>query len=147
MPLSTMPGHLIRRMNQQSVAVFQKQIKSAGHDLTPVQYAALETLAQNPDLDQATLAAHIAYDRATIGGVVKRLAQKGLIQRQPNATDRRAFQLVLTPEGIQLLTAVRPIVDRLQNGILDGLSPHERSTFIGLMQKALHLEPSGDQNS
>ena len=143
--LSELPGHLIRRLNQHSTAVFQSYLKAAGHDITSVQFSALETLAQNPGLDQATLAAQIAYDRATIGGVVKRLEQKELIQRQHSTTDRRAFQLLLTDEGRALLDKMRPIVASLQSDILEGLSTQERDVFIKLMQKALHLRPSGDQ--
>lgn len=143
--LSKLPGHLIRRLNQHSTAVFQSYLKAAGHDITSVQFSALETLAQNPGLDQATLAAQIAYDRATIGGVVKRLEQKELIQRQHSTTDRRAFQLLLTDEGRAVLDKMRPIVASLQSDILEGLSAQERDVFIKLMQKALHLRPSDDQ--
>jgi|TARA_B110000879_G_C10870296_1_gene392712 DNA-binding MarR family transcriptional regulator len=143
--LSELPGHLIRRLNQHSTAVFQSYLKAAGHDITSVQFLALETLAQNPGLDQATLAAQIAYDRATIGGVVKRLEQKELIKRQYSTTDRRAFQLRLTDEGRALLDKMRPIVASLQSDILEGLSAQERDIFIKLMQKALHLRPSDDQ--
>ncbi len=143
LPLSAMPGHLIRRLNQHSTAVFQNQLKALGHDITSVQFSALETLARNPGLDQATLAAQIAYDRATIGGVVKRLEHKDLIKREPSETDRRAFKLMLTPSGARLLESVRPIVAALQADILGGLSADEREIFTKLMQKALHLDPAG----
>jgi MarR family transcriptional regulator, temperature-dependent positive regulator of motility len=36
-PLSDMPGHLIRRLNQVSASVFQDRVKAAGYDLTSVQ--------------------------------------------------------------------------------------------------------------
>ena len=139
--LSEMPGHLIRRLNQHSTAVFQAHLKAVGHEITSVQFSALETLAQNPELDQATLAAKIAYDRATIGGVVKRLEQKELIKRQQSETDRRAFKLVLTPLGQHVLDKVRPIVQVVQHDILNGLSTSEREIFINLMQKTLSLDP------
>lgn len=136
-----MPGHLIRRLNQHSTAVFQTHLKSVGHDITSVQFSALETLAQNPELDQATLAAKIAYDRATIGGVVKRLEQKELIERQLSETDRRAFRLVLTPLGHRVLGELRPVVQAIQHDILDRLSANEREVFTKLLQKAIGLDP------
>lgn len=136
-PLGDMPGHLIRRLNQQSTSVFQRRMKEAGYSITPVQFAALSTLSQQPDLDQATLAGLIAYDPATIGGVVKRLEQKGLIGRISNTADRRAFRLALTARGESALEAVIPIVSNLQNDILAKLSEEERSTLIGLLQKVL----------
>lgn len=138
--LSKMPGHLIRRLHQQSTAVFQQKLKTEGHDITSVQFSALAKLAENPGLDQATLAALIEYDRATIGGVVKRLTQKGLVWRDPNTTDRRAFQLFLTPAGQTLLTQVWPIVTTLQDDILSHLSASDRAALVTLMQKALQLD-------
>ena len=138
-PLPEMPGHLIRRLNQHSTAQFQRQLGAAGHDITPVQFAALKTLAENPGLDQATLAALIAYDRATIGGVVMRLQKKGLIQRQTNTDDRRAFKLSLTPLGKTLLGDITPVVCALQEDILINLSDGERRIFVNLIRKALNL--------
>ncbi len=143
-PLIQMPGHLIRRFHQHATATFQNSVKSTGHDITPVQFATLATLAQHPELDQATLAGLIAYDRATIGGVVKRLEQKGLISRNPSEKDRRAFRLALTPYGQTVLGEVTPIVSALQSDILEGLSADEAHTLIRLMHKALQMDPERD---
>ncbi|MCB2008995.1 MAG: MarR family transcriptional regulator [Burkholderiaceae bacterium] len=137
MDMSEMAGHLIRRLQQQSTQVFQAQTQAAGLDLTSVQFAALDTIARQSGIDQATLAATISFDRATIGGVIDRLEQKGLVQRVVSEQDRRARQLHLTPEGAQLLAASRPVVEALQAEILAPLSAAERATFLALAHKAL----------
>ena len=134
-----MAGHLIRRLHQQSTQVFQARSQAAGLDLTSVQFAALDAIARQPGIDQASLAATISFDRATIGGVIDRLEHKGLVQRVVSAQDRRARQLHLTPEGEQLLAASRPVVEALQAEILAPLSPAERTAFLALTQKALGL--------
>ena len=134
-----MAGHLIRRLQQQSTQVFQAQTQAAGFDLTSVQFAALDGIAQQAGIDQASLAASISFDRATIGGVIDRLALKGLVNRVVSAQDRRARQLHLTPAGEQLLAASRPVVQALQAQILAPLSAAERSAFLTLAQKALGL--------
>lgn len=134
-----MAGHLIRRLHQQSTQVFQAQTQAAGFDLTSVQFAALDAIAEQPGIDQASLAATISFDRATIGGVIDRLEQKGLVQRLVSAQDRRARQLHLTPGGRQLLSACRPVVEALQDEILAALSPRERASFLALASKALGL--------
>lgn len=134
-----MAGHLIRRLHQQSMQVFQTQTQAAGFDLTSVQFAALDAIAQQPGIDQASLAATISFDRATIGGVVDRLERKGLLQRVVSAQDRRARQLHLTHEGEQLLAACQPVVKALQADILALLSPAEREAFLSLARKALGL--------
>lgn len=134
-----MAGHLIRRLHQQSTQVFQARTQAAGFDMTSVQFAALDAIARQPDLDQASLAAEISFDRATIGGVIERLEQKGLVQRTVSEQDRRARQLSLTRAGERLLAASRPVVEALQAEILAPLSAAERATFVALAQKALGL--------
>lgn len=134
-----MAGHLIRRLHQQSMLVFQTQTQAAGFDLTSVQFAALNAVALQPGIDQASLATTISFDRATIGGVIDRLERKGLVQRVVSAQDRRARQLHITPEGEQLLAACRPVVKALQADILALLSPAERDVFLELAHKALGL--------
>lgn len=130
-----MPGHLIRRLHQISISLFAENTGRAGFDLTAVQYAALVAIDAYPGLDQASLAGVIAYDRATIGGVVDRLVQKELVLRKTSARDRRARELVLTHLGKNVLTGVTPAVRRAQDPILSGLSQSEKQTFIELLRK------------
>lgn len=135
-----MPGHLIRRLHQQSNQVFQTRMGEAGHDLTSVQFAALDAIAESPAMDQASLAATIGFDRATIGGVVDRLEQKGLLRREVSDEDRRSRQLHLTPRGKALRAASLPLVEALQAEILAPLTRAERATFVALARKALGLD-------
>lgn len=135
-----MAGHLIRRLHQQSTQVFQARTQAAGFELTSVQFAALDAVAQQPGIDQASLAATISFDRATIGGVVDRLEQKGLVERTVSPDDRRARLLHLTAAGRRQLAALRPVVEALQAEILAPLSARERATFLALARKALGLD-------
>ncbi|MFZ1815895.1 MAG: MarR family winged helix-turn-helix transcriptional regulator [Rhizobiaceae bacterium] len=130
-----MPGHLIRRLHQISLSVFAERTAAAGFDLTPVQYAALNAISIAPGMDQATLAGTIAYDRATIGGVVDRLVAKGLVARQTSKRDRRARELVITGDGADILSGVSPVVEALQTTILAGLNSQEQAQFTALLQK------------
>lgn len=134
--LANMPGHLIRRLQQIAVAVFQAELTAIGSDLTPVQYAALRTIAERPGLDQASLAGFIAYDRVTIGGVVERLASKGLIAREVSDKDRRARVLTIGPKGRDLLDMIEPSVRKAQEMMLSGLDETEAAEFMRLLRKA-----------
>ncbi|MBC7144040.1 MAG: winged helix-turn-helix transcriptional regulator [Thioclava marina] len=133
--IQELPGHLIRRLHQISVSAFTQEVGAAGFDLTPVQFAALRMLKENPDIDQATLAGLIAYDRVTLGGVVNRLEARGLIERTISETDRRARQLRLTERGESVLTTVWPAVRRTQETILKDLTPEEQETLLRLLRK------------
>lgn len=140
-----MPGHLIRRLHQISTQVFSQRMREAGGDLTPIQFAALDALRHHPGIDQAGLAEAIAKDRATVGGVIDRLEQKGLVARAVSTRDKRARELRLTPEGAAALDRLQPVVERLQRDILPGLSPAEFDQFIALAAKAAAAAgPSND---
>lgn len=132
-----MPGHLARRFQQIAVAVFHAEAEAAGYDLTPVQYAALAAISTNPGIDQVTLAGLIAYDRTTITGVVDRLAQKGLIGRQASSRDRRARELMISPEGSRTLEGITPAVESAQQLMVRGLSETETEDLMRLLRKAI----------
>ena len=132
-----MAGHLIRRLHQLSTQVFVQRTQAAGFDLTPIQFAALDAIHNHPGTDQATVAELIAYDRATIGGVIERLEQKGWVARVVSERDRRARELSLTPEGERILKALVPVVRDLQDDILPSLSDADRARFLKLARQAV----------
>jgi len=140
----TMPGHLIRRIQQVSVALFMEEAERSGIDLTPVQYAALTAIQTYPLIDQATLGGVIAYDRATIGSVIDRLEAKGLVKRTLSKENRRIRQLVLRTPGKVLLRRIQPVVERVQKRILSPLSRTDRDTFMRIMTQlaSAHNEQS-----
>lgn len=130
-----MPGHLIRRLQQISSSIFAQHMKAVGTDLTSPQFAALAMIHAHPLIDQATLAGAIAFDRATIGGVVDRLVSKGLVARSTNPNDRRSRALQLTPEGAVVLNRLQPVVEACQDAILPSLTAAEKAEFIRLATK------------
>lgn len=141
-----MAGHLIRRLNQLSTQVFSAHMQDAGFDLTQVQFAALDAIIAHPGIDQAGVASMIAYDRATIGGVIDRLEQKGYVIREVSKRDRRAREVRASAAGMAVFDQILPIVTSLQDDVLAGLDRDERQAFLALARKAignaLGMEPS-----
>ncbi|NDY92872.1 MarR family winged helix-turn-helix transcriptional regulator [Ideonella livida] len=138
-PLNVLPGHAIRRLQQQAVALFMQETE--GHNLTPVQFAALRMVADRPGLDQRGLAREISFDTSTTAGVVDRLEARGLMQRNASPSDRRVRLLTLTAEGAALLAAVMPAMERAQWRILEPLAPAERQQFMALLHKLVDAGP------
>lgn len=127
------PGHLVRRLQQIAVAAFLR--RSQRFAITPVQYAVLISVRERPGLDQASLAALIAFDRSTLGVVVERLERNGLLRRLRHPQDRRRYVLEVTAEGGSLLRRMRAPVLRSQEDLLGPLSDDERAIFIRLLRK------------
>jgi DNA-binding MarR family transcriptional regulator len=125
------PGHLIRRLNQIAVGLFVQETETLG--VTPMQYAALQTVQQTPGMDQRTLGRAIALDASTTGGVVDRLEARQLIERRASPSDRRVRLLHVTPQGNALLEQITPMMLQAQQRILAPLSPEQRETFMAML--------------
>lgn len=126
------PGFVIRRLHQIAVGIFLQEAGEQG--VTPVQYAALQVVGNQPGIDQRTLARSIALDTSTTGGVVDRLEARGWLERRLSPQDRRARQLFLTPGGEQGLADAVPAMLRAQERILDPLTERQRHEFMRLLQ-------------
>ena len=126
------PGQVIRRLHQISVGIFLQETSERA--VTPVQYAALQVVHNQPGIDQRTLARAIALDASTTGGVVDRLEARGWLERRMSPEDRRARQLFLTPAGEQGLADTLPALQRAQDQILAPLTPRQRTEFMRLLQ-------------
>jgi DNA-binding MarR family transcriptional regulator len=123
-----MPGHLIRRCHQISVALFHQEC--AAYEITPQQYAVLRVLAGHDGVDQITLAGLAAFNRTTAGELVARLERAGLLTRQDGSEDRRVKNLFITKAGRRLLKDIHAGVIRVQERLLEPLEKTERRRFI-----------------
>lgn len=127
------PGHLIRRAHQIAVALFMEE--TAAFDMTPVQFAILNALMEDPGEDQVTVSARVAFDAATAGSVICRLEAKGWIRRESSADDRRCKLLWVTPQGEQAVVQMRRSVRHAQQRILGPLGAAEQAQLVALLRK------------
>ena len=137
------PGHLIRRAHQLAVAIFMDEIGL--DEVTPVQFAILNALMDDPGEDQITLARRVAFDPATSGSVIGRLEAKGWVRREAAPQDKRRKLLWVTPEGAKIAHAMKRAVAKAQTRILAPLDEGERLQFTALLGKLVAgLEKGSD---
>ena len=78
-------------------------------DLSPSQFNVLNLLHLSPEgLSQTELSRQLIMHRSNLTGLVDRLEKRGLVARREVAADRRAYSVVLTPAGTQLLREILP---------------------------------------
>ena len=130
--LDALPGHYIRRLQQIAVAIYLQETEA--HGVTPVQFAALQTVADSPGIDQRRLAGAIGFDTSTIAGVIDRLEARGLMLRSASPDDRRVRLLALTDPGRALLDELVPDMLRAQDLILEPLKKAERAEFMRMLR-------------
>ena len=132
---SEAPGHQIRRAHQLSVALFMQE--TAAFDVTPVQFAILHALMDDPGEDQITLSGRVAFDAATSGSVIGRLESKGWVRREADPADKRRKLLWATPAGEEVALQMKRAVGKVQSRLLGPLSKSERDQFAGLLGKLI----------
>lgn len=129
------PGHQIRRAHQLSIALFMEE--TTGFDVTPVQFAILNALMDDPGEDQVTLAGRVAFDAATSGSVISRLEAKGWVRREADPDDKRRKLLWVTPEGQKVALEMKRAVNKVQARLLGPLDEAERKQFRRLLGKLI----------
>jgi DNA-binding MarR family transcriptional regulator len=128
-------GHLLRRAHQRHTMIFQDGMGDV--QLTPTQYAALVKIRDLGQISQNQLGRLTAMDPATIQGVVQRLAARGLVDRTPDAHDRRLMQLRLTAKGRALVQTAIALGVAITEATLAPLSEAERPVFLSLLRKLI----------
>jgi len=127
------PGFLIRRAHQIATSVFIEICRD--EELTPSQYGVLYMLQNEGSSDQSAIARLVGLDRSTTGLVVGGLARRGLLRKQPSATDRRRNALALTPRGHALLERCAPLAEEAKMALLAAFTAAERKEFLRLLKK------------
>ena len=130
---SEAPGHLIRRAQQLAVAIFMEE--TSEFDATPVQFAILNALIDDPGEDQVTLANRVAFDAATFGSVVGRIEAKGWVTRKADPDDKRRKLLWVTEDGQAIAVAMKRAVAKAQLRIVAPLDVTERLQLSALLSK------------
>jgi DNA-binding MarR family transcriptional regulator len=127
-PIRRVPIALARRFVQICTAVVAETLDD--DDLSPMQYAVIAYVADEPDIDQAGIAARIGIDRNTTSLLVEQLERRGLVKRTVNGADRRARLVRLTKQGNDLHERVRPAMRSNQRAILSTLPSQDREKFL-----------------
>jgi len=125
----------LRRAHQRASAIFLDSIGDA--QLTPTQWAALVTLRNEGALSQNQLGRLTFMDPATTQGVILRLVERNLVERQPDPQDRRRTSVRLTRNGQTLVGALLAGAAQAHDRTLEPLSAEERATFLDLLSRLM----------
>lgn len=109
-------NHAGRRLSQLLSLHYQS------YDITTEQWTVLNRLAEQDGITQKNLAHRAEKDQTNITRILDQLERKGLVQRRPNAVDRRSFLTFITDKGRSLNEVLLPIERQVVKSTLDGLS-------------------------
>lgn len=120
--------HLLHQACQFAQELFVQ--KANGLDLTPRQFAVLETISKDEGLSQTAIVQRTGIDRSTVADLMRRLLTKHLVKRRRRARDQRAYSVSLTPAGRAALICAAPVVAQVDQLLLSAISPQDARQFL-----------------
>jgi DNA-binding MarR family transcriptional regulator len=123
--------HLIHRAEQCAADIFARTAPQGL--LTPRQYAILVAIEENEGISQTGLVTRTGIDRSTLADIVRRMIEKGLVQRQRTTEDARTYAVRLTRRGMGMLRKMRPHAEEVDRQILAALPEEHRGLFVTLL--------------
>lgn len=131
--LETLLGYNARRAALTIIALFLRRM--APYDMRPVDFSVLTVIAHNPGVTSRQICAALDILPPNLVGMVKALHKRGLIERQPHPTDRRAQGLHLTLAGQRLHIQAQKTATDLEQEAAHALTPAELQTLGTLLRK------------
>ena len=128
-------GFHIRIVQMRVFREFYRVFEGSG--VTPGMHTVLAIIRDNPGMRQRTLAELLMVREPNMTRMIQGLQGSGLIDREIDKSDRRAFHLVLTEKGRQLMEGVQDRLDRLEARLLGGLDAQERRNLRGYLDRIL----------
>lgn len=124
-------AHLIHRAEQCAGDIFAKMTPEG--QLTPRQFAILDEIADNPGISQTGLVDRTGIDRSTLADIVRRMLDKGLIQRERTAEDARAYAVKLTRKGTDARKKMKPLAQTVDKQLLAAVPKAHREIFVTVL--------------
>jgi DNA-binding MarR family transcriptional regulator len=137
-PLEGLVGYHLRRASSLFGADFTRAVSGTG--MRQVLFGILSVVSANPGINQGEAGRALGIKRANMVSLINELVDAGLLDRQTDAGDRRAFALSATPKGTKMLSeCLRRITDH-EARLLAEFSAADRAKLIDLLRRIEALE-------
>jgi DNA-binding MarR family transcriptional regulator len=131
--LSRRAGFLLVQLGTHAHRRFADRL--AGLGFHPRHFGMLSHLGASEGQSQQALSIALGIHRSAVVALVDDLEQRGLAERRPDASDRRAYALYLTPRGRAVLTDLERLAHEHEAELLTALNAAERSQLISLLRR------------
>ena len=127
------PAFLLAQLGAHAAGRFAERL--APLKLAPPDAGILHILRSSPGISQQELAGKLGAHPSRLVALIDALEQRGLVERRPNAEDRRLYSLFLSPQGVASLDAIGRVAREHQEDLLRTLDREERHQLTVLLQK------------
>jgi DNA-binding MarR family transcriptional regulator len=129
--LSQAPSHLLRRCVQYANDLFSHE--PGASDLTKQQFTVLAAVERNEGMSQTDLVTITGIDRSTLAEMIRRMIEKGLLDRERTENDQRANSVRIAAGGRKALRSARSASERVERNLLSALSSSDRAKFVRML--------------
>ncbi len=109
--------------------------RARGIGVSRAQWQVLFALSRNEGTNQAGLAEALDVETITVGRMVDRLEEAGLVERRADPADRRAWRLHLTPRAHPVLEELRVVAAGVMDDVLTGISAAEQEQLAVMLTR------------
>lgn len=106
-----------------------------GYDLPPASWSLMEHLDTHGALRVSDIAACHGVDVSSVTPRLKRLESAGLVTREREATDARAFLITITDEGARALKSVHAARRYILQQALEGIDPEHVAAASNVLRR------------
>jgi len=110
-------------------------LREDSHDLTPMESRVLGFFERHPGSTQSDLARHSGRDKAQVTRLIAGLRERGLLQGEADAADRRNTRLSLTEAGLVAQQQIKRHAEELNVQALQGLSAEQQQILQDLLRQ------------
>lgn len=103
--------------------------------LSVSEWRLIAVIAEAGRVTQQAIGERTRMDKVTVSRAAIALVGRGLLERAPNAADKRSHLLSLTREGETLYAAVAPKALELEARIFDRFSEEELEMFVAMLRR------------
>lgn len=129
------------KLKKHIASVFKKE----GINLTAEQFLVMDTLWNQGEMTQQSIAYIIQKDKNSVTQFIDNLEKKGLVQRVVDTADRRVNNIKLSKAGLAMKDNTKKVAIAAVNDILEGIPEEELKDFVKVLNKACEniekLEP------
>jgi DNA-binding MarR family transcriptional regulator len=127
-------GLLFRHLRDAMWAQMERELVTAGHDLTFSQFVTIKKLAGGI-ASVTDLARAAELNPGAMTRLLDRLENKGLIERVADPGDRRALHIHLTDAGTAIWRDIEQCGQRVHDRAFGGMPQAERDELLRLLER------------
>jgi len=122
---------------RRAAAIFSADFTHAveGTGMRQMLIGILSVVTANPGVNQGVAGRLLGIKPANMVAFITELIDTGLIVRDVDSIDRRAFSLRVTPRGVALLNDCTQRLDTLENELLAGFTDDEKVSFLDFLNR------------